>query len=136
MPGERIEAAVPADAPWTEQARAALEALLEYIEEEPLRARLGLVEVQTAGPAAIARYEESLNRVAEMLRRVREQSEVPAELPPTLEFAVVGGLYWFLQQRITQGKATKASELLPEALEIVVEPYLGPDATQDLIAPS
>lgn len=126
-------AAAPAE-PWSRRVVAALREALAMIEAEPLRARIALVEIQTAGEEALSRYEANLERVAEALRPGREQSSVGSELPATLEFATAGGLVWFLQQRIILGEAGSAADLLPEALEIVLEPYLGAAETAKLSA--
>jgi AcrR family transcriptional regulator len=131
---ERIAADLPKKGAWPEKLHAAMRSLLELIEQAPLPARLVLVEVQTAGPAALDRYQASLDEVVALLRPGREHAQVPAEeLPATLEFAIAGGLFWFLQQRVTIGEAANAAELLPEVLEIVAEPYLGPEATRKLL---
>jgi AcrR family transcriptional regulator len=131
---ERIAAAIPADAPWPEQVYAALRSALEMIVAEPLRARLALVESQTAGSAALARCEQTVDELVPLLRRGREGSPVAADLPATLDVATVGGLLWFLQQRIVLGELDDADRLLPDAVEIAIEPYLGPAATKRLLA--
>lgn len=132
---DRILAAIPADAPWPQQLAAALRALLELVEAEPFAARIALVEVQTAGSTALAHHERNLDEAANLLRAGREHSPVRDELPATLEFATVGGLTWFLQQRISLGETGNATRLLPEVLEIVAEPYLGERATAALSSP-
>lgn len=129
---ERL-AAAPVGAGWAERIVAVLRALLESIEEQPLAARIALVEVHTAGPTARAHHERDLDEVAALLRSGREHCAVPDELPDTLEYAIVGGLAWLLQQRIAAGEAAGITKLLPEVLEIVVEPYLGAAATAELI---
>lgn len=131
---ERLSVALPADRPWPEQLVICLRALLELIEADPLAARIALVEVQTAGPAGLAVWERTLEEAADLLRAGREHSSFPDELPATLEFATIGGLVWFLQQRVVQGEAASAEKLLPEALEIVAGPYLGEAASAALIA--
>lgn len=131
---ERIAVAVAATDSWPQQVVAGLREVLATIEAEPLRARIPLVEVQTAGEEALSRYEASLERVAKALRPGREYSSLAGELPASLDFATAGGLVWFLQQRIVQGEAAEAGKLLPEALEIVLEPYLGETETAALIA--
>lgn len=131
---EQIVAAIPAESAWPEQASAALRTLLEAIEAEPLQARVALVEVQTAGQAALARYEETLDEAIPLLARGREASPVAAELPKRLEEAIVGGLAWFLQQRVVLGEFEGAEAHLPDVLEIAVEPYLGEAATAGLLA--
>lgn len=131
---ERIAAALPPDGSWATRLVAGLRAVLEMLEEQPFAARIALVEVQTAGSAALAQHERNLDEAADLLREGRAQSPVADELPATLEFATVGGLTWFLQQRIAAGETGDAIALLPEVLEIVAEPYLGAAATAELIA--
>lgn len=133
---ERIAVAIPAEAEWPEQACAALRALLEQIEAEPLRARVALVEVQTAGPAALARYEETIDSVIPLLARGREASPVASELPQRLEEAIVGGLAWLLQQRVLLGEFEGVEAHLSDLLEIVVEPYVGEAVTARLLESS
>lgn len=130
---EAIAAAVPVEAPWPEQARAALRALLERIEAEPAHARIALIEVQTAGAEALSRYEETLDSVTPLLARGREASPLGAELPPHIEEAIVGGLAWLLQQRLVLGEFEGADAHLPDVLEIAVEPYVGREATASLL---
>jgi AcrR family transcriptional regulator len=131
---ERIEASLPAGAEQPQKVCSALHTLLELIGAEPLRARLVLVEAQTAGPEALARYEASLDRIVPELRRCRAASPVAAELPQTLEVATLGGVVWFLQQRIVLGEIGDAPTLLPELAEIVLEPYVGREESERLLA--
>jgi AcrR family transcriptional regulator len=51
--GERMVAAYDASRPWTERVRAALTALLRFLEEEPAIGRLLVVESLAAGPNAL-----------------------------------------------------------------------------------
>jgi AcrR family transcriptional regulator len=132
----RISEAVPPDRPWPERLVAAMSAVLELIVRSPLPARLVLVEAQTAGAAALDRYERNLGEVASLFREGRAYSEMKGELPETLEYGIAGGLFWFLQQRVTAGDATNAAALLPDVLDLVAEPYLGPEGTRALIAAS
>jgi AcrR family transcriptional regulator len=127
---ERITAAVDADGDWGERARDALAEMLSLIKAEPLQARIALVEVQAAGDVALARYEEIFDASVPLLRGGREESTVAGELPGRLEEAIVGGLVWFLQQRITAGDLDSIE--LEEVLEIVIGPYLGAEKTTDL----
>ncbi len=131
---EQIDSSVPAEASPPERVLAALVALLRLIATEPLRARVALVEAQTAGPVALARYQAMLDRAAGELRACRSASPVAAELPETLEVATVGGLLWFLQQRIVLGEASEPAELIADVAEIVLEPYLGQEQTRRMLA--
>lgn len=131
---ERVLAAIPTEAGWPEQACAALRALLGLIEAEPVRARVALVEVQTAGPEALTRHEQTVDSVIPLLARGRAENPELAELPSHLEEAIVGGLAWLLQQRLAQGEFEGAEAHLPDVLEIAVVPYVGREAIADLIA--
>jgi AcrR family transcriptional regulator len=133
---ERIAAALPARASWPQRLATGLWALLETIEAQPFAARIALIEVQTAGARALSQHQRNLDEAAELLRPGREYAPASVELPASLEFATIGGLTWFLQQRIAIGEAGKATELLPEVLEIAAEPYLGEAATAALSAPA
>jgi AcrR family transcriptional regulator len=131
---ERVAAAVPPEAPWPEQACAALRSALQLIAAEPLRARLVLVESQTAGPAGLTRFERTVDELLPLLRRGRQHSPIAEQLPTVLEVAALGGLLWFLQQRIVLGELGDVDRLLPDAVRIAIEPYLGPADTERLLA--
>ena len=131
---EAILAELPAEVPFSEQVCGALHTLLVEIAEHPLRARLSLVEVQTAGPQALARYQETIDALIPELARAREESPFAAELPSRLEEAVIGGLLWYLQQRLLQSELKDPDAHFADVLEIVLEPYLGPEATAGLAA--
>ncbi len=122
---DRIAAGIPASAPWPEQVCAALRTALAVIADEPLAARVALVEVQTAGPRALASYERTHDAVVPLLRRGRELSPYAEQLPATLEEATIGGVAWLLHQRLVMGEADAIEELYPELVEIVIAPYLG-----------
>ena len=122
---ERIVAELPGEASsWGERLVAGLRAVLAAIEADPAAARVALVEVHAAGPEARARHERNLDEAAAALRAGRAEGDVAADLPESLEFATVGGLSWYLQQRIAAGEAGEAAAILPDLLEIVSEPFL------------
>lgn len=133
---EEISTAILIDRPWAEQACAALGAVLRTIAERPLEARLALVEVQSAGPIALARHEQILDSWVPLLRAGRKSSPLGGGLPATLETAIAGGIVWFLQQRIVMGEIEGIEGLLPELARIVVEPYLGEAEAERFIAPA
>jgi TetR/AcrR family transcriptional regulator len=131
---ERIAAAIPEEAPYAERVCAALRSLLELIGEEPLRARVVLVEAQTAGPKALARYEQTMDGAVPYLRRLRDVSEVADELPPTLEEATVGGIAWLLHQRLVMGEVDGIESLFPELVDVAIAQYLGEEQAERLVA--
>jgi AcrR family transcriptional regulator len=129
----RVAERLPAGAAWPERACATLQIVLDLVAAEPLAARLVLAEAQTAGDAALARYEETIDLLVPELRAGREFSPMAAELPQSLEVAILGGLLWFLQQRVVQGELDGLEDRLPEVADIVLAPYLGPEETRRLL---
>ncbi|HET9677224.1 MAG TPA: TetR/AcrR family transcriptional regulator [Solirubrobacterales bacterium] len=127
---ERLAKAVPGDAPWPEAAGNALRELLRIVTEEPLRARIVLVEAPTAGAAAEQRYAETMAELAGALRGGRDLRAQGADLPVGLESATVAGIAWLLHQRLVAGQLEEIPALLAEVAELVFEPYLGPRETE------
>lgn len=110
---------------WAEKVAAAIKVLFEQIAEHPTVARVCLVEALTAGPLLVARYEAALTGFEPMLRPGRELNPRGAELPRSLEKTLAGGVLWLAYQRLIVGEAEKLRELLPEAVEFVLSPYVG-----------
>lgn len=130
----RLTDAIPVDAPWEEQAVAVLRALLELIAAEPHAARIALVEVQTAGPESLVRYEDLLDSLTPLLKKARGLSGQGAELPETFEDATIAGVAWLLQQRLVAGELDDLDNLLSDLVGILVEPYVGEDRAATLLA--
>lgn len=120
-----LSRAIDPEAPWPEQICSGLQALIAAIVSDPQRARVGLVEVQAAGPVAFSRYEAALDAGLPKLREGRELSAEAAALSPSLEEAIIGGVIWVVHQRLVTAKADEIEALLPETIEITLSPYLG-----------
>ncbi len=126
----RVVAAARAEEAWAERVDAGLSAFLAYIAEEPDLARTCIVEALSAGPAAIERYERSLQEFVPLFRVGREASAQGKGLPGTFEEALAGGIFWLVYQRIVDGEAATAEELRPQLLEFVLMPYLGAEESR------
>ena len=122
---EVLAEAVSSEASWPEQIRSALSALVEEIAANPARARVALVEVQAAGPAILARYEEAIDSAAPKLREGRALSAKAAALSKTLEEAISGGIAWIFHQRLVKGEGDQIRGLREETIRIALSPYLG-----------
>ena len=129
------EAAAGSEHPPT-QVCACLRTLLEMIESEPLRAKVALIEVQTAGPRMVDRHQRNLDAAIPLLRRCRELSPFEEKLPATLEPAIVGGVAWLAHQRLAAGEAQGFAALYGELVDIVLGPYFGEEQAKLLGAQS
>lgn len=122
----RLGEAVPAAAPWPEQIREGIRALLALVAEHPNRARMCLVEAPVDGAPLRARYEAMLDSAVPKLREGRALDPSADALADSLEEATIGGLAFLLQHRLRAGGSEGIEEMLPQLLDIALSPYLGP----------
>jgi len=124
-----VDAASKVDS-WPSRVNAGLAAFLHYVANEPALARTCIVEALSAGPAAVDRYERSIQAFVPLFRMGRKVSPQGEELPETLEETIVGGIFWILYQRIVMGQVEEIEELLPELVEFSLTPYIGAEAAK------
>jgi AcrR family transcriptional regulator len=124
-----VESASKVDT-WQARVDAGLAAFLQYVASEPALARTCIVEALSAGPAALARYEESLQAFVPLFRIGRKVSPHGEDLPQTLEEQIIGGIFWIIYQRIILGEAEQIEQLLPELVEFALTPYVGAEAAR------
>jgi AcrR family transcriptional regulator len=122
------EERVAPQAPWAEQICIGLQIMVEAIAADPARARVGLVEAQTAGPEGYRRYEDALEAAQPKLREGRELRRSGETLTGSSEEATVGSIAWIFRQRLVNGEGV--SELLGQAIQIALSPYLGDGAAR------
>jgi AcrR family transcriptional regulator len=128
-----LDAATPVES-WQARVDAGLSAFLQYVAGEPALARTCIVEALSAGPAALARYEESLQSFIPLFRIGRKVSPHGEDLPETLEETIIGGIFWIIYQRIILGETDQIEQLLPELLEFALTPYIGLEAAKQASA--
>ncbi len=119
---------------WPERVNTGLAAFLHYVAVEPALARTCIVETLSAGPAAVERYERSIQSFVPLFRMGRKVSQHGDELPGTLEETIIGGIFWIVYQRIIMGQTEQIEGLLPELVEFSLTPYIGPDAAKQAAA--
>ena len=119
--------------PWPCQVAAALRDFFTQIAQHPERSRACLVEALTAGPPAVARYEHALQQAGSLLLPGRQFGDGAADLSSTLEDTLAGGVAWIAYQRLVQGLPEEVPNLLPEALDFLIRPYLGDERTAEAV---
>jgi AcrR family transcriptional regulator len=107
---------------WRQRIESGLAAFLRYVGERPAAARMCMVEALSATPAASGRYDAAMRDFVVLLK---ENAPRGADLPETIEEALVGGVAWILHQQIRRDGASRATELLPELSEFILSPYHG-----------
>jgi AcrR family transcriptional regulator len=113
-------------ATWRGQLRGALTGLLSFLDKEPEVGRALLVEVHAAGPPAVEKRTEAMERAAMMMDNAREESEGAA--PAISAEAIVAGILAVLHSRLAADQTDGFARLLPELMYLSVLPYFGPEA--------
>jgi AcrR family transcriptional regulator len=129
--GRLIAEAVAEQKTWAEQVVAALRAGLSFFAAEPDLARLSLVAPFTATPAIVARFRDVISEAGPYLARGREQRPEAEQLPPSTEDGVLGGMVSIAARSVFTDERPLL-ELLPDLIEFMLGPYLGPSAARRL----
>src|ERR1044072_1228549 len=130
--GELVAEAVAGEEGWPRQMVAATRAVLRFLASEPALARLCLVESRVAGPAVTARLPAAGRELVPLLRRGRgERPEGERPLPDSTEGPAGGSLVSLVYRKVAAGEAERLEELLPECVELILLPYLGPGASRN-----
>jgi AcrR family transcriptional regulator len=120
-----ILAAALAEEEWRLQVRAGVVAFLGFVAAEPDVARALLVEVEVAGGAALAKREETIERLGEALDSVREQLPAAERPPPLTGLFVAGGIAGYAGEWLAAGEPATVWQGLPELIRFATGPYLG-----------
>lgn len=126
---KRVEEAFSGGENWAERMREGLRVLLETLAAHPDAARVGLVEVLAAGPAALDRYDRALRSFVPLLDQGRDESRYGAQLPPNISEAVLGGMAQFLYLAVLKGETATLPDSLDELLFFALVPFLGHEST-------
>jgi AcrR family transcriptional regulator len=111
---------------WAAAVRAKVEALLDCFAENPDLVRFTFEVPQAAGGDVAAAYRAFLERLLELIGEGRpKRVRTP---PPAAEYGIVGGLAALIVETLERGGAAAIQKLHPDAVELVLTPYLGRDA--------
>jgi AcrR family transcriptional regulator len=123
---ELVAEAIESAPDWPHQAVAAAREALAFLASEPDLARLCLVESQSAGPAAAARFRDAVRELVPPLERGRAERSGERPLPPSTEDSTIGALVSLASRKAAAGEAGRLEDLLPDFTEFILSPYLGP----------
>lgn len=112
------------DAPWGELVRIGLGRLLGALAENPGGARVLLVEMLGAGPAACERQRTALALFTSLIERGRSDSPNADKLPAQTSEAIVGGIASILHRRALDGRLAELPSLASDLTYFALLPYL------------
>jgi AcrR family transcriptional regulator/DNA-binding MarR family transcriptional regulator len=120
---------------WCDRIRAGLTAMLELFDEEPATAALCVVDALGAGPRALRRRAEVLERLVDAVDRGRREAPAGAEPHAGRAVAsrivaegVVGAVLAVLHGRLLASSPKPLMGLRGQLMSMIVLPYRGPDA--------
>jgi AcrR family transcriptional regulator len=114
---------------WRDRLRMGLEELLRWTATEPETARALIVEARAAGPAALLRRDDVLDRYAGCIDFwVREESATPSALAAV---GIVGGIEALLYGRLNKGETDDLESLLPSLMYFAVLPFDGHEVASE-----
>lgn len=124
----RVVRAYESERAWPERAAAGLAALLEALAEEPALARLSLVDIGNAGPAAQRRYRAAMQRLTPLFEEGRDFAPGGRNLPANTSRMAIGGVTGLVADELVADRAEYLPGLLSDVLFATLVPYIGPDA--------
>jgi AcrR family transcriptional regulator len=121
---------------WREKIRAALTALLEFLDDEPGIGRLVVVETLGAGPNALERRRHVLAQIITAVDEGRLEAKRSDGPPALTAEGVVGAVFSLIHSRLLacprtgEGDPGPLRELTNPLMSMIVLPYLGPAAAR------
>ncbi len=114
---------------WEDGVLAGLEALLVFLDSEPVCARAGLLESMTGFPSGFQSRAQTLGQLGRLVdAAARQQLALERQPPATTPEAMVVSVLGILRRRLLSGEVPPFVGLLDQLAEVVVAPYLGPTA--------
>jgi AcrR family transcriptional regulator len=125
-----IVAAAAADLPWEQRLEAAARAYLTGLAARPEITRTNLIEIQAAGPRALAARRHVIESFADLLRGLADEArdEVPSlrALSPEMATALAGGMHELMLRAVEQGRVHELAELGGTATELIRSVLVAP----------
>jgi AcrR family transcriptional regulator len=116
---------------WHNQIWAAGWAAMRFLQEDPVRARFLVIEVNGAGSGAQERRDRILQRLADLLDAGRNELEEAGSVSRCTAEIVAGSIYGTILTKVEDGSIERGEEFLPELVYMAVMPYLGHRAAED-----
>jgi AcrR family transcriptional regulator len=124
----RAGAAFLAEQGWRNQLRAVAYALLAFLQENPARAHLMVIDSLEAGPETIAIREGGMQGLTELIDQGRQEMDDPDSVPRAAAETTAGVIYNRMHVAIEAGDLSAGEGMVPELMFTAVLPYLGIEA--------
>ncbi len=115
---------------WRERVRGGLWVILSFLEEEPVLARICVVQALGGGPRVLERREQLLACLAGVLDGGRFEGPRGVECSLVTAEGLVGGVFGVVFARLRSGDRRLLTGLLGELMGMIALQYLGPRAAR------
>jgi AcrR family transcriptional regulator/DNA-binding MarR family transcriptional regulator len=119
----------PDDA-WRIRTRRALHVLLAFLEDEPARGRLLVVEAPGVGAEVLQRRAQVLAKLIDAVDAGRAEVERGSAVTPLTAEGLVGSVLAVVHARLAKDDKPALVELTNQLMSMIVLPYLGPAAAR------
>lgn len=117
---------------WPDSVWDGMNAYVEWAENEPAFARTGIVELLSAGPAAIELMQSLMEAFSIFLQPGYDLLEPAAA--GSLDQPVTQRFFELLYVHITTKSIETVHTILPDLVRTILTPFMGPAATEEFIA--
>lgn len=131
---ERVTASHEVATSWHDRIWAAGWAAMRFLQENPVRARFFLVEVNGAGSGAQDRRDRLMQGCADLLDGGRGEAGKRGPMSRCTAEIAAGAIYGTTLTKLEAGSIERDEEFLPELIYMAVMPYLGSRAAEDELA--
>jgi AcrR family transcriptional regulator len=115
---------------WRERVRGGLWVILSFLDEEPVLARICVVQALGGGPRVLERREQLLAHLAGVLDEGRFEGPRGVECSLVTAEGLVGGAFGVVFARLRSGDRRPLTGLLGELMGMIALQYLGPRAAR------
>ena len=119
---------------WPEKVKIAIESGFEFVAELEGVCRLFVIDAKRAGPAVIELTSAAIDRGAIHLKQGRLLFPRSAAMPNATEHALLAGVVSIVSAHLLAEEAHLLAGLAPEAVEMVLTPYVGSSKARRLAA--
>jgi hypothetical protein len=125
----RVVVAFSSQDNWADQLRAVAYEMLDFLREDPIRARIMIIDVLDSTREAIAIREQGIAALTALIDAGRTELADPDSVPASVAAITAGAIYNQIHLAIERDELeTRGSEMVPELMYTAVLPYLGIEA--------
>lgn len=112
---------------WPEQIEIGIETSLKFLAAEPAFARMCIVDMFSAGPAALERYLSALRLISAFVDTARQRMPGNSEVPSSVSGMVIGGVAVVIRGEIVDERTELLPSVGPDILYAILVQYMDQD---------